>query len=85
MKNWLSQQTYIALGVACTVAANERIETLPIEGFDRDTLNRILDLPTQNLSATFILPLGYKDENLDWLQNQPKVRKDLSDLIEVIK
>ena len=85
LKNWLSQQTYIALGVACTVAANERIETLPIEGFDKDALNRILDLPTQNLCATFILPLGYKDENLDWLQNQPKVRKDLSDLIEVIK
>lgn len=85
LEGWLAKQTYIALGVACTVAANERVDTVPVEGFDKEALNRILNLPEQNLSATFILPLGYKDPNLDWMNKQPKVRKDLQDLIEIIK
>lgn len=85
IEGWLSKQTYIALGIACTVAANERVDSVPIEGFDKDTLNRILNLKEKHLASTFILPLGYKDEELDWMNNQPKVRKDLNDLIEVIK
>lgn len=85
MENWLARQTYIALGIACVIAANERVDSVPIEGFDKEILNKILNFPEQHLSATFILPLGYKDLELDWMNNQPKVRKDLKDLIEVIE
>lgn len=85
LEGWLAKQTYIALGIACTVAANERVDSVPIEGFDKEALNRILNLPDKHLSATFILPLGYKDPAQDWMNNQPKVRKGLNDLIEVIR
>lgn len=85
MENWLARQTYIALGVACVAAAEEKIDSVPIEGFDKDQLNRILNLPEQHLSSVVLLPLGYKDHVNDWLNNKPKVRKDLGELIEIIK
>lgn len=84
-ENWLARQTYIALGVACVAAANERVDSVPIEGYDKDILDNILKLKEQNLASTFMLPLGYKDLEKDWMSNQPKVRKDLAELVEVIK
>lgn len=85
LEGWLARQVYIALGFACAAAANERVDSVPIEGFDKDILNKILNLPDQHLSAVVMLPLGYKDPEKDWMNNQPKVRKDTKDLFEIIK
>lgn len=85
IEGWLSRQVYIALGFACVAAANERVDSVPIEGFDKDELNRILNLPEQHLSAMVVLPLGYKDPEKDWINNQPKVRKEAKDLFDIIK
>lgn len=85
MESWLSRQVYISLGVACVAAANERVDSVPIEGFDKEALNRILNLPAQHLTSAIMLPLGYKDPEKDWMNNQAKVRKDIQDLVEVIK
>ncbi|MFV0538908.1 MAG: nitroreductase family protein [Dysgonomonas sp.] len=85
LENWLTHQVYIALGFACVAAANERVDSLPIEGFDKNALNKILNLPEQHLSSVVMLPLGYKDPEKDWMNNQPKVRKEAADLFEVIK
>jgi len=85
LEDWLSRQVYIALGFACVAAANERVDSVPVEGFDKEALNRILDLPSQHLTSSIMLPLGYKDPEKDWINNTSKVRKDIEDLIEVIK
>ncbi len=85
LEEWLARQVYIALGFACVAAANERVDSVPIEGFDKGALNRILNLPEQHLSAVVMLPLGYKDPEKDWMSNQPKIRKEAKDLFEVIK
>ena len=85
LEDWLARQVYIALGFACVAAANERVDSVPIEGFDKNELNRILNLPEQHLSAVVMLPLGYKDPEKDWMSNQPKIRKEAKDLFEVIK
>lgn len=84
-EDWLARQTYIALGVACVAAASERIDSVPVEGYDKAALDKILKLKERNLASTVMLPLGYKDPEKDWMNNQPKVRKDLNDLIEVIR
>lgn len=84
-EDWLARQTYIALGFACVAAANERVDSVPIEGYNKDALDKILGLREQNLASTFLLPLGHADPEKDWLYNTPKVRKDKKDLIEVIK
>lgn len=85
LESWLIHQVYIPLGVACTVAANERVDSLPIEGFDKTELNKILNLTEQSLTSVVLLPLGYKDEANDWLNNVAKVRKDAKDLFVVMK
>lgn len=85
VEGWLSRQVYIALGIACVAAAGEEVDSVPIEGFSKEALNRILDLPSQHLTSAILLPLGYKDPEKDWINNTPKVRKDIQDLIEVIK
>lgn len=82
---WLSHQVYIALGIACAAAASERVDSVPIEGFDKEALNKILNLREKGLASVVLLPLGYKDPVNDWINNTPKVRKDIEDLVEVIE
>lgn len=84
-ESWLSRQVYIALGFACVAAANERVDSVPIEGYDKSILDKILNLKEKNQSSVVMLPLGYSDPETDWMSKQPKVRKDLKDLVEVIK
>lgn len=81
---WLARQVYIALGIACVAAANEKVDSVPIEGFDKEILNRILDLPARNLTSGILLPIGYRDVEKDWMASAAKVRKDLTDIVEVI-
>lgn len=40
--DWACKQTYIAIGNILTAAAQIRIDSCPIEGFDRDRLEQIL-------------------------------------------
>lgn len=83
IEEWLAQQVHIGLGVACVAAANERVDSVPIGGFDPKELDKILKLTEQGLASVVLLPLGYRDEANDWMNNQEKVRKDPKDFIEV--
>jgi len=78
-ENWTAKQTYIALGTLLSAAADLKIDATPMEGFDRDAVNKILDLPAKGLSATLIITLGYRDEN-DATQHLKKVRKPNEEL-----
>lgn len=78
--NWTSRQTYIAMGYATVAAATLGVDSTPIEGFSIHALNKLLDLPSQGLTATLMLPLGYMDEENDYLANAAKVRKTTADL-----
>ena len=72
---WTSRQAYIAFGVGLTAAAIEHVDTTPMEGFNAESLDAILGLNDQNLSAVTILTLGYRDNDNDYLVNATKVRK----------
>lgn len=78
--NWTSKQTYIAMAYATVAAANLRVDSTPVEGFDSSKVDEILNLNQQNLTSTLLLPLGYRDIETDRLANQPKVRKETKDL-----
>lgn len=77
--NWTAKQTYIALGTLLSAAAELKIDATPMEGFDRDAVNRILQLTEKGLSATLIVTLGYRHEN-DATQYLKKVRKPNEEL-----
>jgi len=77
---WASKQTYIALGVAMVAAASEKVDTTPMEGFSKQSVDEILNLNDLGLMSSVILPLGYRDEKNDYLSSLTKVRRDFEKL-----
>jgi len=69
-----ARQVYIAFGMAIAMAAELRVDATPMEGFDSNALDRLLNLRRMGLRSVVILPLGYRDEANDWLVNMKKVR-----------
>jgi nitroreductase/dihydropteridine reductase len=70
-----AKQAYIALGFALIAAAVEEVDNTPMEGFDPDALDAILDLRARGLRSVLMLPLGYRDADNDWLVNLKKIRR----------
>lgn len=81
---WSAKQAYIALGTALAAAAELRIDSTPMEGFDSAQFDEILGLKEKGLKSVVILPLGHRDSESDYLVNLPKVRRDLTELVEEI-
>lgn len=82
--NHAAKQAYIAFSQAIAAAAFEGVDSTPLEGFDADALDEILNLKEQGLRSCVMLPLGYRDAENDWLVNLKKVRKSKEDLVTVI-
>ncbi|WP_317166310.1 NAD(P)H-dependent oxidoreductase [Spirosoma agri] len=76
---WASRQAYIGLGSALIAAATEHVDATPIEGFNADALDKILDLPAKGLRSVALMALGYRDEEKDFLSKAPKVRRSRND------
>jgi nitroreductase / dihydropteridine reductase len=81
---WSAKQAYIALGTALIAAAEQKVDACPMEGFDREKFDEILDLKSKGLKSVVILPLGYRSPE-DYLANLAKVRKSKAQLFEIIK
>ncbi|RRJ89506.1 nitroreductase family protein [Flavobacterium macacae] len=70
-----ARQAYIAFGFAIATAATERVDSTPIEGFNPEAVDALLELKEKGLRSVLLLPLGYRDEQKDWLVDLKKVRK----------
>ncbi|MEY2769923.1 MAG: hypothetical protein RIQ38_342, partial [Pseudomonadota bacterium] len=70
-----ARQAYIGLGTALIAAAQEQVDSTPMEGFDPAALDEILGLRARGLRSVVMLPLGYRAEEGDWLVNLKKVRR----------
>jgi nitroreductase / dihydropteridine reductase len=73
--NWASKQAYIALGSALVAAAEEQVDSTPMEGFNPAEVDRILGLSEKGMGASSLLALGYRDDSTDHLVNAKKVRR----------
>ena len=80
-----ARQAYIGLGTALIAAANEQVDSTPMEGFDPDALDAILDLRTRGLRSVAILPLGYREPAQDWLVNLAKIRRPREQFVTEVK
>jgi nitroreductase len=78
-EDWAAKQVYLALGNLMQAAAELKIDTCPMEGFEAEAYNTILNLNDKNLSASVVLPLGYRSEE-DQTQHLAKVRKSNQEL-----
>lgn len=83
--NHAARQAYIAFSQAISAAAFEGVDSTPMEGFDPEALDKILNLKERGLRSCVMLPVGYRDEKNDWLVGLKKVRKSKEDLVTVIE
>ena len=83
--NHAAKQAYIAFSQAVIAAAFEGVDATPLEGFEPDAVDEILGLREKGLRSTVLLPIGYRQEDKDWLVNLVKVRKPMKDLVTVIE
>ncbi len=57
---WTAKQTYIAAANMMTAAAFIGIDSCPIEGFEKEKVEKILELDTKKWQLSLILPFGYR-------------------------
>jgi nitroreductase len=81
MKEWTSKQTYIALGTLLAATAELRIDSSPMEGFNKTRFDEILGLNERGLTSSVMAAIGYRDPS-DPFGSLKKVRKPLNDLFE---
>ncbi len=55
-------------------AAELKIDTCPMEGFEAEAYNKILGLDGKNMNTAVVLPIGYRSAE-DETQHYVKVRK----------
>lgn len=82
-ENWTRRQTYLALGNLLNACAELKIDACPMEGFEPEKYNDILQLSEQHLNAAIIAPIGYRSKDDD-TQYRPKVRKSINELFQNI-
>lgn len=76
-----ARQAYIALGIALVAAAEQEVDSTPMEGFSPDAVDAILGLKECGLRSVVLMPLGYRDEAGDWLAPMDKVRKSRGTIV----
>lgn len=77
----IARQTYIALGMALAQAAELKIDSTPVEGFNNAVVDEVLNLNELGLKSVSLMYVGYSDEQNDWLKNMKKVRNPKSDFV----
>lgn len=79
--DWASKQTYIALGNMLTTAALLRIDSCPIEGFNREAVEKILQeegiLDTEHFGVSVMASFGYRAA-----EPYPKTRQSLDSVVQ---
>ena len=80
-----ARQAYIGLGMALAQAAELKVDSTPMEGFDNDALDELLGLRSKGLRSVVIMPIGYRDTTNDWLVKMKKVRIPKEDFVITTK
>ena len=76
---WTAKQSYIALGNMMTAAAVLGIDSCPIEGFEKEKVEEILELDTSKYRLSVVVPFGYR------LNEQPsQIRLDFDEVVAFI-
>jgi len=78
--NWTSKQSYIALANMMTAAAYIGIDSCPIEGFEKEKVEEILELDTSKWQVSVVVPFGYRLN-----EQSEQMRLPFDDVVEFIK
>ncbi len=75
---WCSKQCYIALANIMTASAAMGIDSCPMEGFEKDRVEEILEIDTQKVEVAVLVALGYRSG-----QQPPRRRHPMEELVEI--
>ena len=77
---WTARQCYIAASNMMTAAASIGIDSCPIEGFEKENVEKALDLDTSKFQVAMVLPFGYRVN-----EQSTQLRAEFDDVVEFIK
>ncbi|AHB41611.1 nitroreductase [candidate division SR1 bacterium RAAC1_SR1_1] len=80
IKSWNQKQAYIAMGFLLETCAILGIDACPMEGFDPNKYDEILGLDKLGLTATVVIPVGYRSSE-DKYADLTKVRFDKEEVV----
>ena len=63
-----------------TAAASIGIDSCPIEGFEKENLEKVLGLDTSKYQVSVVLPFGYRIN-----EQSSQLRLSSSEVVEIIK
>lgn len=76
---WTARQTYIAAANMMTSAATLGIDSCPIEGLEKENVERVLNLDTKKYQLSLVLPFGYRAE-----EQSSQLRLGFDEVVEFI-
>lgn len=82
-KEWLEKQVYLNIGHFVLGCAQLGIDSVIMEGIDKEILDQEFNLDEQNLRSTVVVGLGYRSDD-DFNAKLPKSRLDAKDVITII-
>lgn len=77
---WSAKQTIFASTNMMNAAAVKGIDSCPIEGFDKNTVEEILKLDTTKFRVSLLLPFGYRIN-----EQSMQLRRPFDEVVEFIK
>ena len=77
---WSARQTYIASANMMSAAAFIGIDSCPIEGFEKENVEKVLKLDTSKFQVAMMLPFGYRIN-----EQSKQLRSSFESVIEFIK
>ncbi|MBL8864477.1 MAG: NAD(P)H-dependent oxidoreductase [Planctomycetia bacterium] len=83
VREWMSRQLFIALGVFLSTAAMLGVDACPMEGFQPDKYDEVLGLPAKGYHSVVLATVGYRAAD-DAYAGLAKVRYPKAELIEAI-
>lgn len=83
-ENHAAKQAHISYGLAIAAAAEQKVDATPMEGFDNAKMDEFLGIDNSGLKSVVILPIGYRDEENDWLVKLKKWRTPKEEFIKEI-
>ncbi|VAY86804.1 Oxygen-insensitive NAD(P)H nitroreductase / Dihydropteridine reductase [hydrothermal vent metagenome] len=76
---WSARQTYIASTNMMSAAALIGIDSCPIEGFEKDNIEKVLKLDIKKYQVSLMLPFGYRIN-----KQSPQLRSNKENIVEFI-
>ena len=77
---WSARQTYIAAANMMNAAACIEIDSCPIEGFEKENVEKVLQLDTNKFQVAMLLPFGYRVN-----EQSTQLRLNFEEVVEFIK